>query len=134
MEGLANLRCPKCSGTLARHAFTEDIALFRCTDCHGMLLEAGMLEKIRSQVRADEFFDVGHPKVGRALDGIAACRCPACGGAMSSVAHPEQTHVRIDSCEACGCVFLDAGELLDLSHDSLLERVWETIVAALRFD
>ena len=126
-----NLACPKCDGVLVRYAYSDEITLMRCRGCHGMLVEAAMLERIRRAVRADEFFDTGHPKVGRAMDSVTELRCPACGGAMGSAPHAEQRHVRIETCAACGMLFLDAGELIDLSHDSLLERVWQAVTGGL---
>ena len=96
-----------------------------------MLLETGMLERIRRQIRADEFFDTGHPKVGRAMDRVTELFCPGCGEPMSSAPHAEQRHVQIESCETCGLLFLDAGELIDLSHDSVLERIWKAVTGGL---
>jgi Zn-finger nucleic acid-binding protein len=125
------MKCPKCDALMQRHAMGEELSLMRCRGCKGMLLEAGMLERIRTAVRADEFFDTGHPKVGRALDDVDPFDCPVCGARMLSAPHPEQRHVRIEHCGGCGAIFLDAGELIDLSRDSLLERVWEAITGRL---
>lgn len=116
---------------MQRQSFADDIALLRCRGCHGMLLEAGMLERIQGVVRADEFFDTGHPKVGRALDDVDPFDCPGCGAPMISERHPHQRHVRIERCPACNALFLDAGELIDLTHDSLLERIWEAVTGRL---
>ena len=125
------MKCPKCAGSMQVQKFSDDIVLLRCRGCYGMLLEAGMLERIRAAVRADEFFDTGHPKVGRAFDDAPPFDCPVCGAPMSSLPHPAQRHVRIESCAGCGALFLDAGELIDLSRDSLLERVWEAVTGRL---
>ena len=113
---------------MKRQALGPAIELMRCVECGGLLLYPGMLERIRQTVRADEFFDIGHPKVGRALDAAAVSACPVCGGSMRSGAHPEQAHVRVEQCTACDALFLDAGELTDLSHDSMLERLWNLLV------
>ena len=121
------MRCPKCDGVLGWSAYSETISVMRCKSCYGMLLEPGMLEKIRAEVRADEYFDVGHPKVGRSLDAVHEFDCPSCGGPMQSAPDPAQTHIHVESCSSCGAIFLDAGELLDLSHDTLLERLWTTL-------
>ena len=124
-------RCPKCGETLGRQVHSEALAVWRCRGCHGILLGPGELELIRESVRADQFFDTGHPKVGRALDAVPVNACPACGGSMERRSHPRQPHVHVDACRDCGAVFLDAGELLDLSHESILERVWEAVTGAL---
>lgn len=116
---------------MQRQSFAGEITLMRCRGCRGMLLEAGTLERIRAAVRADEYFDTGHPKVGRAFDESEPFDCPACGQPMRSTPHPEQKHVRIELCDGCGALFLDAGELIDLSRDSLLERVWEAVTGRL---
>jgi Zn-finger nucleic acid-binding protein len=116
---------------MMRQSLGEELALMRCGGCGGMLLETGVLERIRDAVRADEFFDTGHPKVGRALDEMDPFDCPACGQPMRSTPHPDQRHVRIERCDGCGALFLDAGELIDLSRDSLLERIWETLTGRL---
>lgn len=128
---LRSTRCPKCGETLARQVYSETLSVWRCRGCHGLVLGTDELEQVREAVRADQFFDTGHPKVGRALDAVPANACPACGGAMERRNHPRQRHVHVDACEVCGAVFLDAGELLDLSHESFLERVWEAVTGAL---
>ena len=122
-----SLFCPKCGEELLRQEFSGELSLWRCRGCKGMLLEAGMLERVSTVVRADEFFDIGHPKVGRALDVVSAALCPLCAGTMCRSRHPSQPHVFTDNCLTCFAVFLDAGELLDLSSESWLERLWEAL-------
>lgn len=128
------MNCSKCGGPLGHIAYSEDIAIWRCQSCCGMLLETGTLEKIRKAVRADEFFDVGHPKVGKALDTVAAISCPLCKAPMRSGHDPAQPHIQLDTCSGCGAVFLDAGELIDLSHQSLFERLYAMVRGAVDRD
>lgn len=125
------MQCPKCNGIMGRYAYSESISLMRCKSCQGMLLESGMLEKIRAVVRADEYFDIGHPKVGRAFDRVQEYACPACSAPMRATAASRQGHIQIEVCSECSAVFLDAGELIDLSHDTFLERVWDAISGTL---
>jgi hypothetical protein len=55
-EGKA-LRCPKCDGTLEEVTY-EEVAIDRCTSCHGVWLDAGELEIVagREQGQSQGWF------------------------------------------------------------------------------
>lgn len=93
----------------------------RCPGCGGLWLDA--LEKDRL---------LEHPRVAREADkGTRACAvemgqktrltCPRDHSSMIHMVDPQQPHVGFESCTVCGGVFLDAGELTDLSEVTVLE-------------
>ena len=122
------MKCPKCSGVLVRQQYSDNIALHRCNDCCGIMLEPEILERIRAEVRADEFFDIGHAKVGDALDHIDRYDCPACKVPMVAGRDPKQIHIQFETCPKCRRLFLDAGELIDLSHETLMDKLRDIFV------
>lgn len=124
----ANMQCPKCEGVLTPQDYSDDISVHRCTECCGILLEPQMLERIRAQVRADEFFDIGHTKVGKVLNPIREYACPSCQAPMQAASDPRQVHVRFETCTVCGMLFLDAGELIDLSHETIMDKLLDIVV------
>ena len=42
------LQCPRCDGTLVEIDF-EEVQIDRCTNCHGIWLDAGELERLTGQ-------------------------------------------------------------------------------------
>lgn len=126
------MNCPKCAGILAKHEFSDSIAAYRCGDCCGILIERDVLKRIRDEVRADEFFDIGHPKVGQAMDGIRTYNCPRCRQAMVPATNERQQHIRFETCSKCGLFYFDAGELIDFSNETVLEKVWGFLTGTIK--
>jgi hypothetical protein len=84
------------------------------------------LEKLRASLDA-EAGGAGASQTGEAEAGagLKAVRCPKCDGTLSEVTHD---NVRIDRCDKCQGVWLDAGELEQLTkHEDSggwLSRLW----------
>ncbi len=117
------IKCPKCRGVLQQTIFSRDISILRCSVCCGMLIDPDTIIKIRKAVRADEFFDIGHPKVGKALDKVDEMLCPSCDVPMRKETDAEQIHIKYETCPSCRRMFLDAGELIDLSQETLIDKL-----------
>ena len=99
------------------------ISLERCTECYGLLVEATVLEEMRSEWMVENFLDIGHPSVGKQYDAIGDIDCPACGARMKKVTDEKQKHIWLEACPSCDRVFLDAGEFSDLKYETLSDKV-----------
>ena len=48
-EAAAQMRCPRCGGTLKEESFDNNVHIDRCETCHGIWLDAGELEQLSHQ-------------------------------------------------------------------------------------
>ena len=113
--------CPKCKGDLETKEH-EHIRVERCNRCYGLLLEAYMLNETFAEWMAESFLDVGAASLGKKYDKIDDIVCPFCNVAMDKIEDPVQTHIWMESCPQCSRVFLDAGELTDLKHETFSDK------------
>ena len=104
----------------------DGIALDRCPACGGIWFDLGELRHVlglkhtpdKSHLlkddRANAHVDVHSRK---------PCNCPRDNVPMTIVHDPRQPHIAMDLCPHCGGIFLDSGELADLSKHTLRERL-----------
>ncbi len=86
-----------------------------------MWFDALELEKVSVSRKTANAVDVAPaPAAGTAR---GALNCPRDGQALIHMTALRQPHIRYESCTVCGGAFLDAGELRDLAHLSLKERL-----------
>lgn len=110
--------CPKCGARMQRvdcGGATAD----RCPTCGGMFFDLDEEEHILRRRELVERLDTHPPDPAK--DATVKIRCPRDGEAMLHVHDVKQHHVGYETCPACGGVFLDAGELKNLSEFSLGE-------------
>jgi len=121
--------CPKCTSVM-RHVIVGDVVMELCTSCHGIWLDAGELEEVRRYTLAQGVARQAAPaapapastaqtEAPRALPaepdintigpGVTCLRCdvPASVERMGEV--------EVDLCHRCGGLFLDRGELEQLT-------------------
>ncbi len=115
------MQCPKCKGDLETKEH-QHIRVERCNRCYGMLLEPHMLNETFAEWMAETFLDVGATSLGKKYDKIDDIACPICNVAMDKIEDPVQTHIWMESCPSCNRVFLDAGELTDLKHETFSDK------------
>jgi len=115
--------CPKCSAPMETKRYGPEIALERCTECYGLMVEAAVLQAMKSEWMVETFLDIGHPRVGRQFDKIDDIECPVCRVKMDTVTDARQTHIWLEVCPSCDRVFLDAGEFSDLKYETLSDRI-----------
>lgn len=112
--------CPKCRAPM-KHIRIGAVVVDRCYACSGLWLDAMEKEKLiadrKSAAAADQARD-SHAPAGRARP-----LCPRDKSPLIDMRDLHQPHVRYESCTVCGGVFLDAGELRDLSERTLRERL-----------
>jgi Zn-finger nucleic acid-binding protein len=93
----------------------------RCAGCAGLWLDA--LEKEKLLERPGLAAEADRPGAHAAGRPGEALTCPRDRSTLIRMVDRRQPHVGFESCTVCGGVFLDAGELADLSELTLRERV-----------
>jgi Zn-finger nucleic acid-binding protein len=120
--GSKALLCPKCNEPM-RELKAGSVLVDRCGKCFGIWLDKGERLKVQQDRSLIAGLDIGPKAVGKETDKITKCLCPRCGEPMQHVKDRGQRHVGFEFCRACQGLFLDAGELRDLSELTLTERI-----------
>jgi Zn-finger nucleic acid-binding protein len=102
--------CPLCARKLNIASLAE-IAILYCAPCRGMLIAMTDMEAIVAGMRAHRDRPAGYVAPRRSADEHRAIACPRCGVTMDDHPYGGGGNVNVDSCEACGCLWLDRGEL-----------------------
>jgi len=107
--GPTSQNCPVCETPLA-NASIESQEFLYCGRCRGMLLEMekfvpllDVLREYRSWSRSSQ--------APRGVDAGRVLRCPLCRHEMDEHFYGGGGNVNVDSCETCGVLWLDGGEL-----------------------
>lgn len=117
------MQCPKCDSDMEVVRYgAGDREINRCTGCAGLFFKPIDLKRLKTTYKA-EILDHGKASVGRDHDKKHDIDCPSCGTRMDNVSDESQTHIWYESCpKGCG-VYFDAGELTDLSQDTLTDII-----------
>jgi len=114
--------CPKCGKQMAQ-VVEAGVTVDRCRSCGGIWLDALEMEKILAAKGAARRIDVPAPVIESRAGQKGATLCPRDKSLLIHMVDHMHPHIRYESCKVCGGAFLDSGELRDLSHHSLLERM-----------
>ena len=101
--------CPACKVPLA-NALIESQELLYCTHCHGMLLEMEKLLPLLDVLREYRSWSRSSQTPRNGDDG-RVLHCPLCQDEMDEHLYGGGGNVNVDSCETCGVLWLDCGEL-----------------------
>ena len=102
-------QCPVCKTPLMSAAI-ESCDMLYCTGCHGMLLEMEKLLPLLRGLREQRYW-ARSSEAPRKSDGERVLDCPLCGLEMDQHPYGGGGNVNVDSCEPCGVLWLDRGEL-----------------------
>ena len=119
--GRATIECPKCR-TMMRRQRVGEIDVDRCQSCEGLWLDALEKEKLLRRPKDARAADAGSA-IPRHRPPSQIIFCPRDTSRLIRLVDVDQPHVGFESCTVCGGVFLDAGELTDLSEVTLGEWV-----------
>ena len=108
--GESTEECPICARHLSNGSL-ETYSLKYCTGCHGMLIAMDLLVNLVEAVRPRRGGFSGRVEPYRLVDADRHLRCPSCGSRMDGHPYCGGGNVNVDSCEKCGLVWLDGGEL-----------------------
>ena len=103
--------CSICKGALARALFDEAHAVEYCERCRGVLMSRGSFADIVTRRRAWASSVPVEPLPMDRIELERRVRCPSCQGPMETHPYFGPGNVVMDSCEPCGLVWLDFGEL-----------------------
>lgn len=101
--------CPVCALPLST-ASIEEHELLYCSGCHGMLFEMEKFYSIVQELREHRYWSRS-TLAPRSRGPERVLKCPLCGKEMDQHAYGGGGNVEVDSCEACGVLWLDRGEL-----------------------
>ena len=114
------MQCPKCDSSMELVKY-DKAEVDRCSHCGGMWFDLGETGKLDAEAAAR--IDTGDPRVGHVYNEESSYRCPRCQGGMIKMVDHRQPHIWYEQCSACFGVFLDAGELSDMKHESILDAI-----------
>ncbi|MEH6587356.1 MAG: zf-TFIIB domain-containing protein [Halioglobus sp.] len=117
------MKCPKCGCAMEAIKYNADIEVQRCIGCVGLYSDLASLGLMRDDTLVDKILDTGSKSVGARHNDMQDTQCPRCCTIMERLEDSEKARVILDVCHSCDGVFLDAGELTDLKHISLMDRV-----------
>lgn len=100
----------------------EEVAVDRCTACHGLWFDRSEDEKLRYR-RGAEVIDDGDARVGKKNNDVRDAKCPKCSVRMIRMVDAEQPHIWYESCGSCGGVYFDAGEFRDLRSVTIFDKL-----------
>ncbi len=115
--------CPKCTGTLQQQRYGENIVVQRCDVCAGLWCMPDAIEAMKNTWMSEAVLDTGDPHIGSTLDKVGNITCPSGHGKLRRCTEPRQRHIDYEECPVCGGIYLDAGELTDLKHETILDRL-----------
>jgi Zn-finger nucleic acid-binding protein len=101
--------CPVCDAALA-DASIESHEMLYCTRCHGMLLDMERFMPLLDVLREHRYWSRSCSSP-RDRDAARILHCPLCKQDMDVHPYGGGGNVAVDSCEACGVLWLDRGEL-----------------------
>jgi Zn-finger nucleic acid-binding protein len=108
--GQVSQKCPLCSQPLWDGSL-ETFSVLLCRACSGVLLAMDDLMPLVESLRARRDAPVRLILPRGNADGDRHLTCPKCGKPMNAYPYGGAGNVNIDSCEDCGVVWLDRGEL-----------------------
>ena len=106
----AKHNCPVCATAPLANASIEAHELLYCTACRGMLLEMEKFVSLLSVLREHRYWSRSATSP-RAAGQARILQCPLCRLGMDAHPYGGGGNVLVDSCEVCGVLWLDRGEL-----------------------
>ncbi|MCB9847659.1 MAG: zf-TFIIB domain-containing protein [Phycisphaeraceae bacterium] len=122
-ERLQRINCPKCQQMMTQITVDDGIVVDRCSNCGGLFLDVFEKEYLAKAKQRAIDIDLETGRDAGATDEIHVISCPRDQSRMIHIQALENHKVGIETCTICGAVFLDAGELKQLTRKSLLDKL-----------
>ena len=103
-------RCPVCTTPPLANAAIESFEILYCTSCRGMLFEMEKFVPLLAVLREHRYWSRSSESP-RNFDAARVLHCPLCKLEMDEHTYGGGGNVAVDSCESCGVLWLDRGEL-----------------------
>ena len=115
--------CPVCSLPLV-HAVIANVLVQCCTECRGMLIPMQVFLHITETLEFPEEVEPVEPWPGSS-DPERKILCPRCHTRFDTHPYRGNGHTIVDSCIVCNLIWLDRGELIEITRTPDA-RVWTT--------
>jgi Zn-finger nucleic acid-binding protein len=115
------INCPL-DGAPMTNVKAGNFTIDRCDSCGGLWFDMAELQRLIAHGMRGEDFDTLVRKRGR-ISALKQLKCPRDDTMLKDVPDPTQPHIIYHQCSTCGGLFLQAGDLCDLTHLTLGERV-----------
>ncbi len=110
------MKCPKCQNNMEQVS-TPFGEVERCQSCKGLWVDAFEQDDM---VQIAKGIDTGSDEVGKKNNELGKIKCPCCPNSqMLRMVDAKQPHIWYESCPTCYGKYFDAGELTDLSENTL---------------
>jgi Zn-finger nucleic acid-binding protein len=116
--------CPLCSAPLAKALLDDTYAVEHCERCRGILLARTTFAEAITGRRAREFGEPAPPVPLDRRELERAVVCPSCRAQMDVHPYYGPGNVVIDSCQRCDVIWLDFGELEQITTAGGRDRGW----------
>jgi Zn-finger nucleic acid-binding protein len=110
-NGTSSYTCPVCHHQLAPATMDRSYRLDACTECQGLLLPIAAFGTTVETKRLFAMTPSKMPPADATGNLKRTIACPSCGERMITDWYYGPGRVVIDTCESCGLVWLDGGEL-----------------------
>jgi Zn-finger nucleic acid-binding protein len=116
--------CPRCRAPLVKALLDDAFAVEHCERCRGILLVRPTFAEAIVRRRASESGEPAAPVPldRRELERVVAC--PSCRSRMDVHPYYGPGNVVIDSCQRCDLIWLDFGELEQITTAGGRDRGW----------
>lgn len=119
------MKCPRCSAAMETVQINE-VQIDRCNKCNGLWFDEFELGDLRARKGSDK---IDTRRADKSNQGAQArIACPKCNTPMLNMVDAQQPHIWYETCGSCGGSFLDAGELKDMKHFNLVDRIRDLLV------
>ena len=103
--------CPVCRSALTRAVLDERVAIETCDRCKGILMARRAFAETLTAKRRSAQTPSRTPTPADRAELHRRIACPQCRASMITDWYGGPGNIVIDTCETCGLVWLDAGEL-----------------------
>jgi Zn-finger nucleic acid-binding protein len=107
--------CPLCAKPLAKSLLDEHYAVEHCEGCRGLLVGRAAFSDAIARRRARQAGPPAEPVPLDRRELTRVIRCPACAAPMDVHPYYGPGNVVIDTCSRCDLVWLDFGELAQIT-------------------
>lgn len=127
MPESTTISCPKCHIRMER-LDAKGVELDRCFKCGGIWLDQGELDSlmnskggVKDAIAGLDSGPASEPSSKRHV--VSGVKCPRDTSGLITMVDLKQTHIQYEACTVCGGMFMDCGELKDLSQLTIRERL-----------
>jgi Zn-finger nucleic acid-binding protein len=95
----------------------------RCEACGSIWFDLAELQRILAHELPVDKFDLGGNMRATASGAESERLCPRDSSRLIEVSDINQPHIRYQSCTVCGGMLMAAGDVKDIAHFSVVERL-----------